>query len=82
MSDNIEPGPRGEDAGYDWHICRTWDPPDPFAPECGCPLLPCGHVSSDASGDCEQHGIEAAKSMRSGHRQKFCKGGQFGRHSV
>lgn len=64
----------GEPNPGDWHLCRSWNPPDPFAPDCGCALLPCGHVSSDAAGDCAQHGIAACKSMRSGHRARFCKG--------
>ena len=23
-----------------WHVLRSWNPPDPFAPECGCEIPP------------------------------------------
>lgn len=56
----------------DWHVCRSWSPPDPFAPECGCDLLPCGHVDGAKAGDCEQHSVAAMRTIRSAHRPRFC----------
>lgn len=68
--------PTGESAlDEGWHLCRSWTPPDPYAPACGCVLLPCGHVDSMAvPDDCPQHAMAACKSMRSGHRPSLCPG--------
>ena len=58
----------------DLHISRSWGA-DTFAPECGCELLPCGHVSAqNADPGCEQHSFEglAFKTLRSIHTPDNC----------
>lgn len=59
----------------DTHISRGWGP-DPFAPDCGCELLPCGHVSMKKANElgCEQHSIPAMKTIRNSHPEDYCKG--------
>jgi hypothetical protein len=58
------------------HISRAWGE-DPFAPECGCEKLPCGHVSMSAANEkgCAQHSIPAFKTIRSNHPADKCPGG-------
>lgn len=62
------------------HVCRSWSPPDPFAPECGCEVLQCGHVDIEVAttARCEQHGINAAKAIRSGHDGARCPAAPIG----
>lgn len=57
----------------DRHISRNWDR-DPFAPECGCTLLECGHVSlTDAMRRrCDQHDPGSARTIRSQHDAGAC----------
>lgn len=58
----------------DLHISRSWGA-DSFAPDCGCNLLACGHVSAkQASSDCQQHSFDglAGKTLRSIHTPDNC----------
>lgn len=59
----------------DTHISRNWTT-DPFAPECGCTLLPCGHVSlrEACEKECDQHSIMAMRTIRNSHPEESCKG--------
>lgn len=57
-----------------WHLSRGWGA-DPYAPECGCEVAPCGHViDGKVNPDCAQHPIDRMKSFRSVHRERFCPG--------
>jgi hypothetical protein len=51
-----------------WHVLRSWNPPDPFAPDCGCTVADCGHVIP--SGVCDQH--NGQQSIRSAHPAERC----------
>ena len=55
------------------HILRSWGPPDPFAPACGCEIAPCGFVIPSA--DCSEHGATSGKSIRNAHEVARCPGG-------
>ncbi len=57
----------------DLHVSRAFGP-DPFAPGCGCALLPCGMVSFAAANaiKCEQHSIQASRTVRASHREWDC----------
>lgn len=54
------------------HVLRSWNPPDPFAPACGCELAPCGFVIPDET--CDQHGMKAGRTMRNVHAAEACPG--------
>ena len=58
----------------DWHIGRGWFAPDPYAPGCGCEMLPCGLVSSRAASytRCDQHGWRSGKTIRTSHLSGNC----------
>lgn len=60
----------------DWHISRSWPGTGtPCEDECPCPQEACGHVAqSNVRGDCSQHGIQAAKTLRSTHAPEDCPG--------
>lgn len=51
------------------HIIRGWRG-DPFAPECGCRLLPCQYV--EPKEECEQHGFRSGKTIRGMHLASEC----------
>lgn len=52
-----------------YHILRSWTPPDPFAPECGCDVAPCGFVIP--GNRCEQHGV-TGRTIRNAHHENDC----------
>ena len=58
----------------DLHVGRNWVAPDPFAPGCGCKVLPCGRVSlADANAhDCDQHSLLASRTVRTSHPAESC----------
>lgn len=60
----------------DWHISRSWPGTGtPCEDECPCPQESCGHVAeSNVRSDCAQHGIHAAKTIRSTHAPDDCPG--------
>lgn len=51
------------------HCSRSWAK-DPFAPQCGCALAPCGLV--DPRDDCDQHGLNPPRTWRQIHRAEDC----------
>lgn len=54
------------------HFSRSWGK-DPFAPECGCGLAPCGKVDSkQLNPDCKQH--NGWQTIRSAHSEADCPG--------
>jgi hypothetical protein len=62
----LEPGtPAGS-----WHVLRSWNPPDPFAPACGCEVAPCSFVV--ARPGCDQHDPMACRIIRNGHAASDC----------
>ena len=57
----------------DVHISRSWGR-DRFAPDCGCALLVCGHVSAKEGQErkCFQHDPAQARTLRSQHPAGAC----------
>lgn len=60
----------------DTHISRSWpDMGTPLEDACPCPQEPCGHVAwSRIDPECDQHGLSAARTMRSMHAAADCPG--------
>lgn len=58
----------------DVHVGRNWVAPDPFAPECGCAVLPCGLVSLNEANErgCDQHSVLASRTVRISHLSDKC----------
>lgn len=67
----MEPDERAEEGFWRGrHIGRSFGPPDPFAPECGCEVAACGFVV--ARDDCDQHGPTARRTIRHVHAAELC----------
>lgn len=58
----------------EWHVGRNWVAPDPFAPDCGCEVLPCGLVDAAKANEleCDQHSILASRTIRTSHLLSDC----------
>lgn len=57
-----------------YHFGRSWSGTR-LEDECPCPKAPCGLVTSDVPHtDCEQHGLQYAKTMRQSHPAENCPG--------
>jgi hypothetical protein len=57
----------------DLHVARAWVGTD-IEDACPCPQAPCGHVTlSTVDPGCPEHGMSAAKTIRSSHPAKGCR---------
>lgn len=71
-----EPQPQAAPGGT--HIGRSWAGHD-LEDDCPCPKAPCGLVVQETvAEECDQHPIQAAKTMRQSHRADQCPSAQPG----
>lgn len=76
MTTEFETGHGFAEVHPELHIGRSWPGMRPEMEEgCPCPKEPCGLVNvSKVVPDCPQHSLNAAKTIRQGHRPEDCPG--------